>query len=255
MDRGQPRRDNIVYTVHTGDIVEDGSYKKLWETASSSFALLRESVPLFFIAGNHDMIRKPGGLPYFYYQDFVRSYPQERRYRYGDGFYEVFEAGGCNFVLGGLSWNGTNDAGHQWLAGVFDRYPDHIGILVTHCFLSKTGEMNRNKGTPLEDAVVRPCPNVRLVLCGHDHASVYLPLTYDDGGVTRSVASMMFDMQGIDDLWGHVRLLTFDPADRSITARTYVTQPIRGWRTRRTASSWKTPGKPACAGTPGQCGL
>lgn len=79
---------------------------------------------------------------------------------------------------------------------------------------------------PLEQ-VVRDCPNVRIVLCGHCRGENARRVdSYDDDGdgtAERNVQVMMFDYQAIPGpTLDYMRLLTFDPATRDLSVDTYA---------------------------------
>ena len=74
----------------------------------------------------------------------------------------------------------------------------------------------------LENNIIAPHPNVRLVLCGHSRDSSMAAMTYDDDGdgeADRTVHMMMLNRQGKSYAY---RVLTFDPLARSIDVKTYA---------------------------------
>ncbi|MBU4335220.1 MAG: Ig-like domain repeat protein, partial [Actinobacteria bacterium] len=75
------------------------------------------------------------------------------------------------------------------------------------------------------DEVVATHPNVKLVMSGHYHDAYTRYDSFDDNGdgtKDRTVASMLFDYQGLPEGGeGYLRLLHFDNRSGTITVRTY----------------------------------
>ncbi|MEI5674228.1 MULTISPECIES: LamG-like jellyroll fold domain-containing protein [unclassified Nocardioides] len=88
--------------------------------------------------------------------------------------YVLFSAGGLDFVAVGLSY-GVTAAEAEWASGVFARYPDRNGILLTHAYLTPSSAPDGRgggfsaDGSRLYNTVVAGNPNVFLVLAGHEH--------------------------------------------------------------------------------------
>ncbi len=114
--------------------------------------------------------------------------------------YELFSAGGLDFVAVGLSYGVTQEEA-DWASSVFGRYPDRNGILITHAYLAPSsaadgrGASFSTDGSRLFDRVVTNNPNVFLVLAGHEHG-VGTNIKSDIGvTVSHNVVELLADYQ------------------------------------------------------------
>ncbi|WP_164842747.1 carbohydrate-binding protein [Actinoplanes solisilvae] len=89
--------------------------------------------------------------------------------------YVLFSAGGLDFVAVGLSY-GVTRAEAQWADGIFKKFKDRNGILLSHDYLKpSTNKDGRGAafsdpdGSALYQQVVSDNANVFLVLAGHEH--------------------------------------------------------------------------------------
>ena len=101
---------------------------------------------------------------------------------------------------------------------MLETYPDHTAILLVHSFLTDKGNLT-GTGKNLEKELLSHYPNLRLVLCGHNDGSARWQKEYEDG---HGVNALMYNFQ--DDKkngLGYIRILTFDPTDRSLHVTTY----------------------------------
>ena len=101
---------------------------------------------------------------------------------------------------------------------VLETYPDRQAIVLVHSFLTDKGGLTAN-GKTLEKELLSVYPNLCLVLCGHNDGSVRWAKEYEDG---HRVNALLYNFQD-DKKWGlgYIRILTFDPLDRSIHVTTY----------------------------------
>lgn len=211
---------NILAVLHTGDIVDSWSGERQWNTAIEAVSFLKGKVPFYCVAGNHDV-----GMAGNHYEE--KYFPSglcdvtEEEYLYEGGkcWYLPFESSGQKFIILGLGWMKTSNTAYtDWAREVLNSHPDHVAIVITHSYIGHNAAFSDN-GKKLEKEIISQCPNVRLVLNGHYHTSAILTKTYEAG---HTVTAMVYDYQ--DDLktgMGFLRLLTFDPADRSIQVTSY----------------------------------
>ncbi len=136
------------------------------------------------------------------------------------------------------------DGNLKWAKKIADspRFKNHIGIVLTHSYLDRNGvriesekyRLNKNGGNAGEaifQKLVYPCPNIRMVICGH----IAIPDVWE-GGISfsmaeniagKSVAQMAFNTQAIGGGWhgsggdGWLRLLEFMPDKKTVKARTF----------------------------------
>ncbi|WP_410791343.1 Ig-like domain repeat protein [Kribbella sp. C-35] len=169
--------------------------------ASSYQAILdKKGVVNQVIAGNHDnqLGAETGPESRFSktfsaerYQEVAKGWPTGSEYHAWDekvnadgsitpgkdnqNNYVLFSAGGLDFVAVGLSY-GVTPAEANWADGIFKRYKDRNGILLSHDYLrpstnpdGRGAALSSPDGSPLYKQVVEANPNVFLVLAGHEH--------------------------------------------------------------------------------------
>lgn len=233
----------ISYVAHTGDIIENNIRTPAteamqqqvvgeFEVSSAQQGVLDAAgVPNGVIAGNHDnqsgTENGPGAI-------FNRYYGPDRYaaasagweqaeyggpWRAGDNqnHYDLFSAGGLDFVVVGLSYGVTREEA-EWAGGVFAQYPDRNGILLSHDYLAPSTQPDgRNApfsapdGSLLYNTVVAENPNVFLILAGHEHGvgtNVKPHVGEIDHGVVELLADYQFytvsaDRLGLTEIGGY----------------------------------------------------
>ena len=136
------------------------------------------------------------------------------------------------------------DGDLEWAKNIADqpRFANHIGIVLTHSYLSSTGKriarenyiLSRQGGNPGEQIfrkLVYPAKNIRLVVCGHiaspDKWNRGISFSMDKNASGKSVAQMAFNTQAIGGGWngsggdGWLRLLEFMPDKKTVKAKTF----------------------------------
>ena len=122
------------------------------------------------------------------------------------------------------------------------RFANHIGIVLTHSYLRRTGErfpsekykLNKaggNAGEAIFQKLIFPAKNIRLVICGHiaaaerwDYGVVF---SVDRNSSGKTVAQMAFNTQAIGGGFhgnggdGWLRLLEFMPDRKTVKATTF----------------------------------
>jgi hypothetical protein len=216
----------ISYVAHTGDITEnnirppatDAMRRQVtgeFEVTSRLQATLDEAgVPNGVLAGNHDnrsgMETGPDSTFNSYFGPDRYAAAAERwqdaeyggPWREGDNqnHYDLFSAGGLDFVVVGLSYGVTREEA-EWADAIFEKYPDRNGILLTHSYLSAGSRPDGREsrfaapdGSPVFKQVVEPNPNVFLVLAGHIHG-VGTNVKPEVGEVAHGVVELLADYQ------------------------------------------------------------
>ncbi|PFG42021.1 calcineurin-like phosphoesterase family protein [Isoptericola jiangsuensis] len=191
----------IAYVAHTGDIIENNIRSTTTpaevqrvrdELAVSSRVqeiIEASGVPNGVVAGNHDNQTGTQVGPDSPYNEFYgparyealsagwqdASYGGPWRPGDNENHYDLFSAGGLDFVVVGLSYGVTREE-TAWASSVFERYPDRNGILLTHDYLQpstavdgRDAALSPVDGATLFNTVVARNPNVFLVLGGHRH--------------------------------------------------------------------------------------
>lgn len=208
---------NALCVVHTGDIVDNRRLERHWKNAAHAIGLMKDKIPFYCVAGNHDVGADKPDYGYYFDYDLNELREEENLYEGGVCWYMPFEAGGTKFLLMGLGWQKTMDW-LTWAQEVLEDHQEEVVILLVHNFLDDDGSLTSN-GRKVERNIVRLYKNVRLVLCGHNDGSARKDLCYDDG---RRVYALMYNFQ--DDKkkgLGYLRILTFDPVSRNIDVTTY----------------------------------
>ena len=215
---------NIVFFAHTGDVV-DGASTFMWDAATDALMPVLEEIPSMVVCGNHDV----GGHDVKYSLFLNRPYAQAvmkdgQTYENGLAAYVTFEAAGEEFLVFGIGYEVRGGKLRDWIADVSAQHPDATVLYVIHAGLQPDGRFT-GQGRELFLSVVTDNPKARLMLCGHQRGSQRRVDLFDDdldGVQERSFTTLMFNYQDDrKDGLGYMRLLTFDPMTRSITARTY----------------------------------
>ncbi|TDD69885.1 hypothetical protein E1262_11480 [Jiangella aurantiaca] len=256
----------VAYAAHTGDIIENNIRPPLdepmreqvigeFEFSSEQQGVLDGAgIPNGVVAGNHDnqsgRETGPEALYNQYYGPDRYAAADDRwehaeyggPWREGDNqnHYDLFSAGGLDFVVVGLSYGVTKEE-VEWADSVFERFSDRNGILLTHDYVvpstmpdGRDAALAAPDGTVLYNRVVAPNPNVFLVLAGHRHGvatNVRPPVGEIGHGVVELLADYQFytvsaERLGLTEIGGYepddqlqfgasfFRLLQFD-VDRS----------------------------------------
>lgn len=219
---------NIQYLFHTGDIVDNSKIPEQWTRATAAYKMLDDAhMPYGVLAGNHDVAHAAED-----YTEYGQNFGADRfegnpwyggSYEDNRGHYDLFTAGGIDFIVVSLGW-GPNDDSIKWMNQVLAQYPERTAILSFHEFILTTGGLGPIP-QQIMDEVVAKNPNVKMVLSGHYHDSFMRTDKFDDNGdgtAERTVTSMLFDYQALPEGGeGYLRLMHFDNASRQMIARTY----------------------------------
>lgn len=218
----QKEERNIVYSVHTGDLVDDWDRPDEWRVASDSQKILEDAgIPNGVVAGNHDVNHVTSD-----YAEYVKYFGEDR-YKdqpyYGGGrennrdHYDLISASGQDFIIVYLGW-GIEEETVKWANEVLALYPDRHAIIGTHEYISASGAYS-GAGEKIWTEIVADNPNVFMVLCGHIHGAAYNVKHAPDG---RIVVEMLADYQsGQEGGGGYIRFLEFDVEQDKIHVSTY----------------------------------
>ena len=208
---------NALGVLMTGDIVDNRNTQRHWDNAKAAIGLIEGRLPLWCVAGNHDVGATKIDYGPFLACGFCAADEGDQLYQDGVCWYDTFTAAGEEILLLGIGWQ-TDTAYLPWARTVLTDHPDLPAILLVHSFLTDKGGLTA-MGKTLERELLSVCPNVKLVLCGHNDGSVRWEKAYEDG---HRVNALMYNFQ--DDKkygLGYLRILTFDPLDRSVRVTTY----------------------------------
>lgn len=200
--------ENIRYVVGTGDLVQTYNMEYQWDEFREFRKAFQDQIPDIYIAGNHDMRLKDSSFGLFVDHIYGEGGTEEQSYHSGQGKYELFSAGGIDWLIVGMSFGyGKEEA--QWVKSVLDAYPDRNAILLFHDYLFRNGDLVKNAKTMFSVAL-EPSDNAKLVLCGHN-AGFCIRTDEREGG--KSYMQTIFcNRQNFDRQKGCIQLLRFDTA-------------------------------------------
>jgi concanavalin A-like lectin/glucanase superfamily protein/slime mold repeat-containing protein len=216
---------------------------------------LQHGIPFGIAVGNHDQTPAAtarsganegtafggaggtfGGTTQFYNQTFG-AFRFEGRGYFGDNYdfgnaslyadsmdnhYELFSAGGMEFIAFHLEWDDVDNATRQavlaWMHNLLaTTYANRRAMLTAHYFLNTNGTFS-NQGQATFDTI-RDLPNVFLMLSGHlDQASRRAELANDGHTVNALMSDYQTRPNGGN---GWLRIMTFSPANDTIHVQTY----------------------------------
>ena len=227
---------NIVFTTQLGDCVQNGdSFESEWLNAIDALyrlenpvtTLLAEGLPYGVAVGNHDQspAGNPDGTTTFYNQYFGVEHFSGRTYyggHYGsnnDNHFELFSAGGLDFIIVHLEYDTTPEtAVLDWANAVLQAHPNRQAILISHYFL-ETGNPAAfgPQGQATYDAL-KGNPNLFLMLSGHVSGEGRRTDVFNG----QTVYTLLSDYQSrANGGNGWLRILEFSPANSTIHVQTY----------------------------------
>ena len=152
--------DDIEFTIHTGDIVEDGRIQTQWDAYFNDVETLTKQIPGYYIEGNHE--QKSQNM----YDNIPLPYNGLNSYYY-------------NFSIGPVSFIGLNterDASIQttWLEDVLKKNNQDNDILWQIAYMHQPIFNSRSTRPDRSDLIAAWCPlfeeyNLDLVFAGHNH--------------------------------------------------------------------------------------
>lgn len=178
---------NVKYAFFTGDFV-DSNTDSQWTVADAAMKKLEEVVPVFAIAGNHDV-----GTSAVNYANFKKFFGPDRYaenthiqawFDGGRGRCDTIEIEGTKYLFAGLGWGGGS-SGISWLNTQLAKYPDHKAILFFHDYMNSEGLLSSD-GEKLYEKVVKTNKNVFMVLCGHRYNCTLMTTDIHDNGARES---------------------------------------------------------------------
>ena len=244
----EPQR--IVFISHTGDIVDKNEHSQ-WRIARACMDRIHGRVPYGLSVGNHDMVRDPGDSRLF--QEYFGAERYQDQPWYGGTYagrpghapevsgnnansYQLFSAGGLDFVIVHLECNAPNDV-LDWADSVIADHRNRMAIIASHMYLGgiekkgadqPQGRMQWKKvhgargNTPQQmwEKSFSNHANLFLVLCGDQSASIAHRQT-SRGAHGNEVYELLADYPRDADDSDWLRLLRFDPAKERIEVFTY----------------------------------
>lgn len=204
---------HLRYVVHTGDLVHRNYKEDNWDRAVAAMALL-EDIPLGVLAGNHDMNGKTGYSAYRKHFGAARfeGYPcYGESFEDNRGHYDLVTLSGREYIFVYMSY-ALDDKALDFIYDSFHKYPQRVGVLCLHAFLDGEGQPGSGSGQ-VEKRILGQCPNVYLVLCGHNYGLRQWSKVYTDSdGEERRVYALLQNYQsaGKEGGSGYFSLVQFD---------------------------------------------
>ena len=225
--RDKAEEMHLVYVVHTGDLVHVNKNEENWKVARAAMDLL-EGIPNGVLAGNHDMEPSTGGYKNYWKYFGEDKYKQQPCYgesfQNNRGHYDLVTVSGRDYIFVYMS-HAPDAKAIQFMVKSFQKYPDRVGILCLHDFITTEGTLS-DAGKKLRGQVVAKCPNVYMVLCGHRYGLFTLEDAFDDDGdgvKERTVYEIMMNYQAAGKVGGggYLRLMQFDEENHEIHCINY----------------------------------
>lgn len=230
---------NIVFVTHLGDCVCHADSVMEWENADAAMRLLedpnqtglRHGIPYGVAVGNHDQDPRgePGTLDnegstttlyneYFGIDRFSgRSYYGGHFGTNNDNHYQLFEAGGLDFIIVHLEYHPISTplrrAVLDWADQLLERHAARRAIITSHHFLNENrtfSEQGRVTYDKLKDN-----DNVFMMLCGHITQAARRTDVFE----CSTVHTILSDYQNERNGW--LRILRFAPRRKEIAVQTY----------------------------------
>jgi hypothetical protein len=226
---------NIVYVTTEGDISNDGNqFAAEWLRATNALYRLEDPVrtslpdglPWSAVVGNHDT--RAGGTILF--NTFLGTNHFAGRSYYGghygannDSHYDLFSAGGQDFIVLALTMGAGNNTNlMHWANEVLHANTNRHAIVVTHSLLSPAAWPHPARWTG-EGLQIFPAltnnPNLFLMLCGHRHGEGRRHEVLANG---QCVDVVLSDYQNYTNGGnGFMRLMEFSPRNQTIRVKTF----------------------------------
>lgn len=235
---------NIVFVSHLGDCSQNGNtYEVEWKRADTAIKKiespavpLTDGIPYSICVGNHDQgtaSGNPAAPTTFYNQYFGEARFTGRSYyggHYGtnnDNHYELFSAGGVDFIHISLEFNNNSGSTNQallldvlnWADNLLKTYPNRRGIIASHWILEVgTNAPFGGPGAEMYNQL-KDNPNFMLMLCGHQHGEGRRSDPLNGGG---TVHTLLSDYQARTNGGnGWLRIMEFSPANNLVRIKTY----------------------------------
>lgn len=278
------QRLNIKAVLCTGDLVEfnelliadpgmsNQNSLEQWKATSKAFEWLDGKIPYINCLGNHDYGYKSSEKRI---TNFSTYFPVNRNSLWKNCLAEVannyeekptlenaaYEFSHANWgkILVVVLEFSPRDEILDWAKKICNsgKYKNHKVILLTHSFMDYKGERYvkenyrispANYGKDIWERVVYPCPNVKLVICGHDAREgsfeQNVGFRTDKNVADKNVYQMMWNAQTAGGGWegnggdGWLRILEFMPDGKTIKVRTF--SPLLAISEAGASQAWRT---------------
>ena len=225
--RDQRDAMNLVYIIHTGDLIHNIENLDQWKVADLAQSYI-DDIPNGVLAGNHDCADE------YWYSRFKYYFGNERYedkpwyggyFEQNRGHYDLITAGNTDYLFVYMGYCPSEKA-FTWVSDVFAAYPDRVGVLCLHDYYTNTPHELSPDGKLWYDLIVSQTPNLYMVLCGHRYGAYCFPQEFDDDGdgtPDRMVYQMLFNYQATkrDGGGGYLRLIQINEDAGTMEVLTY----------------------------------
>ncbi len=221
--------ENIVFVSHFGDVTNTGDLEDYqWANADVAMSILEVplpglpyGVPFGIGIGNHDGLNG-GTTKYnatFGYDRYAgRDYFGGHYGTNNNNNYELFSAGGMDFIIIHLEYSPATEA-IQWADGLLKTYSDRRAIVENHQLIGTGNPASwQGSGSAIYNEL-KDNPNLFLMLCGHVDGEGQRADLGDDG---HTIYTLLADYQGRTNGGnGWLRTMEFSPQTNEILVKTY----------------------------------
>ncbi len=227
---------NVAFVTQLGDCVQNGDNggdDSEWLVASNAFAIiedpvttmLTDGIPFGIAVGNHDQspIADPDGTTTFYNQYFGEAHFAGRAYYGGhfgsnnDNSYQLFTAGGIDFIILHLEYDTTPDAVVlTWADNLLQTHSNRKAMVTAHWLLNANGSFSA-QGQAVYDAL-KANSNLFLMMCGHVTSEAQRSDVFNGNEVHTLLSDYQNRANGGN---GWLRYLQFDVQNNTIDVKTY----------------------------------
>lgn len=158
-------RKDVSLVLHTGNMVENAADAGQWKVFNDAIQKLYDDAgkDVLMVAGEKEAAA--GSL--FLQQPVREGFDEKDLFEGGKGFVYRFRIGDKRMILVGLGEDAMTEEGLKWAKERFDSDKKAVGILMVHTYLLADMTQKQkiaDSALKLEENVVKPCSNVRLVL-------------------------------------------------------------------------------------------
>lgn len=158
-------RKDVSLVLHTGNMVENAADAGQWKVFNDAMQKLYDDAgkDVLMVAGEKEAAA--GSL--FLQQPVREGFDEKDLFEGGKGFVYRFRIGDKRMILVGLGEDAMTEEGLKWAKERFDSDKNAVGILMVHTYLLADMTQKQkiaDSALKLEENVVKPCSNVRLVL-------------------------------------------------------------------------------------------
>lgn len=158
-------RKDVSLVLHTGNMVENAADAGQWKVFNDAMQKLYDDAgkDVLMVAGEKEAAE--GSL--FLQQPVREGFDEKDLFEGGKGFVYRFRIGDKRMILVGLGEDAMTEEGLKWAKERFDSDKKAVGILMVHTYLLADMTQKQkiaDSALKLEENVVKPCSNVRLVL-------------------------------------------------------------------------------------------